>query len=149
LTTNLPLLFVARALDGVTGGNISVAQSAIADVSTPETKTRNFGIIGMAFGLGFVLGPYIGARLANYQVFGFDGIVTPLIFATILCLLNVLSVFFIFPETIKKVSNSVKIDFFSSFKNIKKAFAVKNLTIISYCWIFVQFRIQFFHKFLE
>ena len=59
------LLFFARILDGFTGGNISIAFSAISDVSTPESKTRNFGLIGMAFGLGFIIGPYIGGKLAD------------------------------------------------------------------------------------
>lgn len=51
------LLFFARFLDGITGGNASVAQAVISDVTTPETRARGFGINGAAFGLGFVLGP--------------------------------------------------------------------------------------------
>lgn len=53
------VLFLARALDGVTGGNASVAQAVISDVTTPATRARGFGINGAAFGLGFVLGPAI------------------------------------------------------------------------------------------
>jgi DHA1 family tetracycline resistance protein-like MFS transporter len=59
------LLFVSRAIDGFTGGNISIAQAAIADVSTPETKQKNFGLIGMAFGVGFVVGPFLGGVLSD------------------------------------------------------------------------------------
>ena len=68
LTSNLYLLFLGRIVDGFTGGNISIAQSAIADVSTPETKSRNFGLIGMAFGLGFIIGPYIGGKLSDSAI---------------------------------------------------------------------------------
>src|SRR6201981_2458260 len=56
---NIPLLFVARALGGLTGGNLSVAQAAIADVTKPEDRTKNFGLIGAAFGVGFIVGPFL------------------------------------------------------------------------------------------
>ncbi|QQR93639.1 MFS transporter [bacterium] len=147
VNANLPLLFIARSLDGITGGNISVAQSAIADVSTPETKAKNFGIIGMAFGLGFVLGPYIGARLADYQILGLDKIITPLLFATVLCLINILSVFFVFPETLKEKSKSVKVSFFSAFRNVKKAFSIKSLTVILLVSFLFNFGFNFFTSF--
>ena len=57
-------MFIARALDGASGGNISVAQAVIGDISSPQSRAKNFGLIGMAFGLGFILGPFIGV---NYQ----------------------------------------------------------------------------------
>jgi len=59
LTQDIYLLFIGRSIDGFTGGNISIAQSAISDISTEENKSRNFGLIGMAFGLGFVFGTSI------------------------------------------------------------------------------------------
>jgi len=65
LTQDIYLLFIGRSIDGFTGGNISIAQSAISDISTPENKSRNFGLVGMAFGLGFVIGPYIGGKLSD------------------------------------------------------------------------------------
>ena len=52
VTKNLPLMFIARALDGASGGNISVAQAVIGDISSPQSRAKNFGLIGMAFGLG-------------------------------------------------------------------------------------------------
>jgi len=61
ITRNLPLLFISRALDGVTGGNLSVAQAVIADVTPPKDRVKRFALIGAAFFTGFVLGPYIGA----------------------------------------------------------------------------------------
>jgi DHA1 family tetracycline resistance protein-like MFS transporter len=63
VTKNIPLLFAARALDGITGGNISVARAVIADITPPERRARNFGMIGAIFGIGFVFGPYIGLHL--------------------------------------------------------------------------------------
>jgi len=63
LYVSLPMLFAARILDGITGANIATAQAYIADVTTPENRARGMGFFGAAFGLGFVLGPGIGAGL--------------------------------------------------------------------------------------
>jgi MFS transporter, DHA1 family, tetracycline resistance protein len=70
LTIPLVLLFVARVLDGLTGGNISVANAYLADVSTPETRRANFGRMGMAASLGFMIGPAIGGLLGGTE-FGY------------------------------------------------------------------------------
>jgi MFS family permease len=59
------MLFAARILDGLTGGNISVAQAMISDISSPKERAKNFGILGSAFGFGFVIGPAWAACLAN------------------------------------------------------------------------------------
>ncbi len=61
----LPILFASRALDGITGGNISVAQAYIADVTTREERGKALGMIGAAFGLGFILGPVTGGLLSG------------------------------------------------------------------------------------
>ncbi|MFQ5463334.1 MAG: MFS transporter [Phycisphaerae bacterium] len=63
LYVSLPMLFAARILDGITGANIATAQAYIADVTTPENRARGMGFFGAAFGLGFVIGPGIGAGL--------------------------------------------------------------------------------------
>ena len=63
LTVSLPLLFIARILDGATGANIATAQAYIADVTTAENRARGMGLFGAAFGLGFVMGPALGAGL--------------------------------------------------------------------------------------
>ena len=61
------LLFVARLLAGVGSANISVAQAAITDISTPETRTKNLGLMGAMFGMGFIIGPYVGSVLKMYS----------------------------------------------------------------------------------
>lgn len=65
---DLPTVFAARALAGFFGANIPVAQAYVADVTTPETRARGMGLIGMAFGLGFVFGPAVGGLLAEWRV---------------------------------------------------------------------------------
>ncbi|WP_224369284.1 MFS transporter [Hyalangium versicolor] len=63
---SLPLLFLSRVIDGASGGNISTAQAYVADVTRPEERARGMGIIGAAFGLGFVLGPALGGFLGAW-----------------------------------------------------------------------------------
>jgi DHA1 family tetracycline resistance protein-like MFS transporter len=64
---NLWILFLARAIDGSTAGNLSLAQAYIADVTKPEDRAKSFGIIGIAFGMGFLIGPAISGFLARYS----------------------------------------------------------------------------------
>jgi MFS transporter, DHA1 family, tetracycline resistance protein len=63
----LPLVFFARILDGFTAGNLSLAQAYIADVTKPEERTHSFALIGIAFGLGFLVGPAISGFLAQFN----------------------------------------------------------------------------------
>lgn len=90
-------LFVGRVIAGITGASFTTATAYIADVSTDETsRAKNFGMIGAAFGLGFVLGPALGALLATW------GIRAPFYAAAVLCLLNCLYGYFFLPESLSK-----------------------------------------------
>lgn len=93
--TTLWMLFLGRMLDGVTGANISTAQAYIADITTPEERVKGMGLIGAAFGLGFVFGPAIGGILSTY------GHSVPFFFAAGLALVNGIALYFILPETVK------------------------------------------------
>lgn len=88
------MLFLGRILDGITGGNISTAQAYIADVTTKENRAKGMGLIGAAFGLGFIFGPAIGGILSGW------GIHVPFIFAAALCFANALLLYFRLPETV-------------------------------------------------
>ena len=68
LSNSFTIMFLARLLDGASGGNILVAQAYVADVTKPEERSRGYGLIGMAFGLGFVLGPLLGLALVQLPV---------------------------------------------------------------------------------
>lgn len=94
--TTLWMLFVGRILDGITGGNISTAQAYIADVTTPENRAKGMGLIGAAFGLGFIFGPAIGGILSRW------GVHVPFLFAATLCFANALLLYFTLPETVTK-----------------------------------------------
>ncbi|MBP9820691.1 MFS transporter, partial [Candidatus Saccharibacteria bacterium] len=119
-TKNIPLLFASRILDGVTGGNISVAQAAIADISTDKNRAKNFGLIGMAFGLGFILGPYIGGKLADPGVVSWFSAATPFWFAMGLSLFNMLLITLFLPETLK-IKSTKRVDIAKPFHNIASA----------------------------
>jgi MFS transporter, DHA1 family, tetracycline resistance protein len=89
-------LFVGRIIAGFTGASFTTAAAYIADISTSETRTKNFGMIGAAFGLGFIIGPGLGGLLAGL------GIRAPFYAAAGLCLLNFLYGYFILPESLDK-----------------------------------------------
>jgi DHA1 family tetracycline resistance protein-like MFS transporter len=92
--TTLWMLFLGRIIDGITGGNISTAQAYIADVTTPENRAKGMGLIGAAFGLGFIFGPAIGGILSQW------GIGVPFFFAGGLALANAVLLYFTLPETV-------------------------------------------------
>lgn len=92
---NLTILFVARIVDGITGGNISVAQAVIADTTEGNDRAKAFGMLGAAFGFGFLLGPAIGGILSQW------GLAAPFYFAAALAFVGVGLGMWLLPETLK------------------------------------------------
>jgi DHA1 family tetracycline resistance protein-like MFS transporter len=91
---SLWMLFVSRILSGLTAGNISVAQAYIADVTDEKNRARGMGMLGAAFGIGFILGPALGGTLSVY------GFAVPAFASAVLCFINLLTVFFWLPESL-------------------------------------------------
>jgi MFS transporter, DHA1 family, tetracycline resistance protein len=89
----LPLLFVARLIDGVSGGTAATAGAVLADISPPEKRAKAFGLIGVAFGVGFMLGPALGGLLAEISLS------LPLLVAVAVAALNLVLVLTALPET--------------------------------------------------
>ncbi len=89
-------LFVGRVIAGITGASFTTASAYIADISTNENRAKNFGLIGAAFGLGFIIGPALGGLLAGW------GVRAPFYAAAGLCLLNALYGYFVLPESLSK-----------------------------------------------
>jgi DHA1 family tetracycline resistance protein-like MFS transporter len=94
LAPNYSLLFVGRVIAGITGASFTTGAAYIADVSTPETRAKNFGMIGAAFGLGFIIGPALGGLLATW------GVRAPFYAAAVLCMMNFLYGYFVLPESL-------------------------------------------------
>jgi DHA1 family tetracycline resistance protein-like MFS transporter len=118
-------LFIGRLIAGVMGASITTATAYIADISTPEKRAQNFGLIGAAFGLGFIIGPVIGGVCSKW------GPSIPFLVAAALTLLNVLYGYFILPESLLK-ENQRKFDWkranpIGSLKHLKKYPVVSGL----------------------
>jgi DHA1 family tetracycline resistance protein-like MFS transporter len=94
LANSLVVLFVSRIFAGIAGANIPTAQAVIADSTTIENRAKGMGMIGAAFGLGFIFGPAIGGFLSRW------GFSTPAFFASALSLANFIAAWFLLPETL-------------------------------------------------
>ncbi len=92
-TLPLMLLFAARLIDGMSGGTAATAGAVLADVTPPERRAQAFGLIGVAFGLGFIIGPFLGGQLARISV------TLPVWVATGFAVLNLVVVLLLLPET--------------------------------------------------
>jgi DHA1 family tetracycline resistance protein-like MFS transporter len=96
LANTLWLLFLGRIIDGITGGNISTAQAYIADVTPPDKRSSAMGLIGAAFGLGFIFGPALGGLLSHISL------AAPFYFAAGLAAANALALYFLLPESLSE-----------------------------------------------
>ncbi len=96
---SLPLLFLSRIIDGITGGNISIAQAYMADITDKKTRAKGMGLLGAAFGLGFMLGPATGGYLSRF------GFAIPALVAALIGTLTTLMTVLFLKETVNlKVS---------------------------------------------
>ena len=93
---NAMVLFFARFLDGITGGNVSVAQAVISDITTPENRAKGFGIFGASFGLGFIIGPVL-SLIAQQRSLGTSFLVAAAVSAIAL----IITIYFL-PETLRE-----------------------------------------------
>jgi multidrug resistance protein len=102
LASTLPSLFMARIFAGIAGANIPTAQAVVADLTTAENRAKGMGLVGAAFGLGFIFGPAIGGFLSRY------GYAVPAFFASGLSLANFVAAWFLLPETLKPEHRAVE-----------------------------------------
>lgn len=145
---NIYMLFLGRIVDGLSGGNISVIYSSLADISDEKTKAKNFGLVGAAFGLGFIFGPFIGGELSNPDIVSWFNYSTPFIFAGSLSLINLLFVIFRFQETLKEKKNT-DMEIFKGFKNLLKIFELKNLRTLFIISFFTTLGFTMFSQFFQ
>jgi multidrug resistance protein len=112
------MFFLSRIIDGFTGGNLTAAQAYIADVSRPEDRSKNFGLVGAAFGLGFILGPSIGGILAKVSLNA------PAWAAASIALVTATFGWFVLPESLaveKRRPHPLHLGDFNPFALIRKA----------------------------
>ena len=127
-------LFVGRTISGITGASITTAAAYMADISDENTRAKNFGMIGAAFGIGFIIGPLLGGLLGEI------GPRIPFLVAAGLALINALYGYFILPESLDKEHRRTfdikRANPIGSLKNLNKYPAVFGL-IISLLFIYI------------
>ena len=134
LAPTIGWLFVGRIIAGITGASFTTATAYIADISAPKDRAKNFGMVGAAFGLGFIIGPVLGGVLGSY------GTRVPFIASAVLTFINLIYGYFVLPESLP-VENRRPFDWkranpLGAFKHLKKYPAVAALSIaffLFYC----------------
>ncbi|MEY5000845.1 MAG: hypothetical protein RLZZ211_881 [Bacteroidota bacterium] len=126
-------LVLGRAISGIFGASFTSASAYIADISTPEKRAQNFGMIGAAFGIGFVIGPAIGGLLSDF------GSRTPFLVASFFSMANFIYGFFVLKESLPK-ENRRKFEFkranpFGALQQIKRFEKLKFLFLVSFLTI--------------
>ncbi len=135
---SLWMLFLGRIIDGITAGNITVAQAYISDVTAPENRVKAYGIIGVSFGLGFLLGPAISGFLVAY------GMNAPIFAAAALSFLSIMGTLFLLPKTEPTASGVVEKGFLIPLATWKRFFSHPQLgrvlvQFFLFSWVFTSF----------
>lgn len=125
----LTILFIGRVIAGLTGANMTVVMAYIADVTPPEKRAANFGLVGAAFGMGFILGPVIGGLLGEY------GPQAPFVGSALLNAVNWLFGLFVLPESLptdrRKAMSWTALN---PFKSLARVFSVRSVTVYIVCF---------------
>jgi len=147
-TRSLPMLFLSRIVYGIGGGNIAIIQSAIADVSDPASRTKNFGLIGVAFGLGFIVGPTLGGELSNPKTVSWFNFSTPFYAAALLAILNIVMVLLAFRETLAAPIRR-PITPLTGFRNLAEAFSTRRMRLLFAGVFFYTLGFSFYTQFFS
>lgn len=126
----LAFLYLGRLIAGATGATFSTANAYIADISPPETRAQNFGLVGAIFGVGFMVGPVIGGLLGEY------GPRVPFIAAGVLSMMNVIFGYFVLPETLlpekRRAFSWARANPFGAIKSLGRIVGVKGLIFVTF-----------------
>ncbi len=126
------MLLASRVIGGFAGGNLGVAQAYVADISSPAERSRGMGMLGAAFGIGFVLGPAIGGLAGHYL-----GRAAPGLVATALSLVNFVSAWFILKESLRPEHRATERGF--GFAAIARGLADRRLRPLMLVWAIFPF----------
>lgn len=147
ITKNLPLLFISRFFDGITGGNVSVAQAAISDLADPKNKAKTYGLFGAALGIGFAFGPYIGSIFSNDNLVPWFNTATPFWVTAVVAAFSVLMLILFFQETHAPEKRRLSFGAIESFKDIGRALTQKHLRTLFSAIFFWRLGFAFFATF--
>lgn len=127
---SLALLFVSRVVGGLVGGNISVAQAAIADVTSTKERLKYFGLIGAAYGIGLIIGPVMGGLLSDQSLVSWFDAASPFWFAAALSLINIILVMVLMQETKPRFEDEKTISWLASIGHIIRAYGMKQVRFV-------------------
>ncbi len=145
---SLTVLFISRIIGGIMGGNLSVAQAAIADITPPEKRAARFGLIGAAYGVGFIVGPVIGGLLADPHLVSWFSASTPFWCAAAISLINAVLVWIFLAET-RTSDEPVSIAWHKAILNVFHAYGMKKIRAIFATNFFFQSGIALFATFFS
>lgn len=146
-TNSIELLLLGRAVGGLMGGNIAIAQATAADVTSERDRTRVYGLLGAGFGIGFILGPYIGGRLSDTTLNPLFGIDTPFIAAAALSIVATIVTALLLSETHEKSRRSSSFHVLQSLEDIGAAFGHTRLRALFVIGFLYQFAFTMFVSF--
>lgn len=130
---NLEILFIGRILAGLTGASISVAMAYIADISQDHNRATNFGMVGAAFGIGFIIGPAIGGLIGQH------GPHYPFLFAAVMNIFNFVFGYFILPESLpKNLRRNFSFKRANPFSSLRSLLRSKNLVALFVVFFLLQ-----------
>lgn len=144
---SLSLLILSRILTGTAAGNAAVAEASMADITQPNNKAKYFGYIGMSFGLGFIIGPWLGGKLSNIAASPWLSYASPFWGASVFTLINFLLALFFFKET-RKAKSPKKFRLFQGIDHLRKAMASPHLKKILWVVFIFYFGWQIFCVFI-
>lgn len=144
---SLSLLFLYRILVGASDATAAVAQATLADISTEENKAKRFAYLNSCIGFGFAIGPFLGGYIADPTVVSWFNYSTPLIFAGLMSLTNLILVMWKFPETRKKIED-ISFDLMEGIHNLQRVFLLRKFKWIFLGGFFISFGWAFFNEFI-
>jgi len=144
---SLFLLIFYRALFGVSAATMTVIQASLVDISTPQTKARNFALYNMALGTGFTLGPFLGGRLSDSSLVSWFDFSTPFVLGALFTGLNLILLYWKYRET-RELSDPIPIDLLRGIKQAKKAIQHPTLRFAFLGFFFFLFGWDFFLEFV-
>lgn len=146
-SNSIELLLFGRAVGGLMGGNIAIAQAAAADVTAERDRTRVYGLLGAGFGVGFILGPFIGGRLSDSTLNPMFGIDTPFIAAGVLSVIAAVVTTLLLTETHAQNKRAPAFHLLQSLEDIGRALSYTRLRTLFVVGFLYQFAFTMFVSF--
>jgi MFS transporter, DHA1 family, tetracycline resistance protein len=145
---SLSLLLIGRIIAGITSGSQPIAQAAIIDLSTEQTKTRNLGFILLSLSLGFIVGPLIGGLLTDQHLVAWFDYTTPFIFAAAISAINLILLWFLYHDNFNAPHTRFSLNPYQAIHILHAAFIEKKIRLLSLIFLLFIFGWSSFYSFI-